>query len=248
MNNYILIKSKYYYIFADSIIKHPMKIRTSEIIAGLFTTFIFVGIFSFVFDTPNFLPDVEEVKSWFKSDDSKSPTKKKKEPSISSGSFGKVLDNFNGVNIYYNGRVSNVQGRNVTEDGYNLGLKFQCVEFVKRYYYEYYNHKMPNSYGNAKDFYNYSYADGAYNKDRGLNQYSNPSYSKPEVGDLLVFGPTQFNQFGHVAIVSKVKRDQVQIVQQNPGSRNPSRQWFPLIDNGGSYNISHQHIIGWLRR
>jgi hypothetical protein len=66
--------------------------------------------------------------------------------------FGQKIDDFNGVAVYYNGKISTVKGRNVTADLYNLGLKYQCVEFVKRYYYKKLNHKMPNSYGNAKDF------------------------------------------------------------------------------------------------
>src|SRR5690554_7449178 len=59
---------------------------------------------------------------------------------------GKAIDSLNNVLVYYNGDVGTVIGRN-TRNGYNLGLKFQCVEFVKRYYYEFYNHEMPDSYG-----------------------------------------------------------------------------------------------------
>ena len=65
---------------------------------------------------------------------------------------GQVVDQFNGVNVYYNGQISHVSGRNLTKDGYNLGQKYQCVEFIKRYYYERFKHKMPDSYGHAKDF------------------------------------------------------------------------------------------------
>ncbi len=49
---------------------------------------------------------------------------------------GQQIDSLNGVYVYYNGSIDNVIGRNTTADGYNLGLKYQCVEFVKRYYYE----------------------------------------------------------------------------------------------------------------
>ncbi len=67
--------------------------------------------------------------------------------------IGQKVDSLNGVVVYYNGGVNHVADRNVTKDGYNLGLKYQCVEFVKRYYYEYFHHKMPDNYGNAKDFF-----------------------------------------------------------------------------------------------
>ena len=55
-------------------------------------------------------------------------------------SVGQRIDSLNGVFVYYNGSVSNVSGRNKASDGYNLGMKYQCVEFVKRYYLEYLNH------------------------------------------------------------------------------------------------------------
>lgn len=79
---------------------------------------------------------------------------------------GDIVDNFNGVNIYYNGGVSNSEGRNLSADGYNIGIKYQCVEFVKRYYYEYLNHKMPDAYGNAIDFYDKALKDGSINVKR----------------------------------------------------------------------------------
>ena len=81
----------------------------------------------------------------------------------SSYTQGEIIDQLDGVNIYFNGKVSNVDGRN-TDNKYNLGLKWQCVEFVKRYYFKYYKHKMPNSYGHAKDFFDNKVKDGALNK------------------------------------------------------------------------------------
>ena len=73
---------------------------------------------------------------------------------------GHIIDEYNGVPIYYNGKdFTNVSGRNLTHDGYNLGLKYQCVEFVKRYYYHKYDHRMPYTYGHAKDFFDQSLDD-----------------------------------------------------------------------------------------
>lgn len=223
-----------------------MKIKTSEIIAGLTTTIIFVAVFSVIFDVPKVLPDFSDFSGWFSSEET--TAKKSSTSHRSSGKAGKVIDSFNGVDIFYNGRVANIQGRNVTSDGYNLGLKYQCVEFVKRYYYEFYNHKMPNSYGNAKDFFSYSISDGKMNTDRGLRQFNNPSRSRPKVGDLLVFGATQWNEFGHVAIISKVSRNSIEIAQQNPGSNNPSRKSYNLDTSNDTYNIGSPYVLGWLRK
>lgn len=46
---------------------------------------------------------------------------------------GQVIDRLDNVAVYYNGGVRHVASRHVV-DGYNVGLKYQCVEFVKRYY------------------------------------------------------------------------------------------------------------------
>lgn len=161
---------------------------------------------------------------------------------------GQKIDSLNGVNVYYNGDVDNVSGRNTTPDGYNLGLNYQCVEFVKRYYYEHFNHKMPDSYGHAKDFFDYEVVDGEINIKRNLTQYTNPSQTKPKVDDLLIFEGTLFNVYGHVAIVSKVTENQIEIVQQNPGSFSSSRVTFPLKKSEGKWRIKQDRILGWLRK
>ena len=83
---------------------------------------------------------------------------------------GQEIDRLNGVAVFYNGGVSHSSGRNLAPDGYNLGLKHQCVEFVKRYYYEHLNHKMPDAYGHAKQFFDTALPDDARNPQRDLVQ------------------------------------------------------------------------------
>ncbi|MFI8602841.1 CHAP domain-containing protein [Cellulophaga baltica] len=161
---------------------------------------------------------------------------------------GQKIDDLNGVVVYYNGGVGNVAGREVTEDGYNLGLKYQCVEFVKRYYYQALNHKMPDSYGNAKDFFSKTLDDGGLNIKRNLNQFTNPSSSKPKVNDLVVYSGTLFNKYGHVAIISKVTEREVEIIQQNPGPFGESRETYDLIREEDKWFIDHSRIMGWLRK
>ncbi|WP_034259969.1 CHAP domain-containing protein [Aequorivita capsosiphonis] len=161
---------------------------------------------------------------------------------------GDKVDSLNGVYVYYNNSVGNVLGRNTTADGYNLGLKYQCVEFVKRYYYEHLDHKMPDSYGHAKDFFVQGVADGKRVKSRNLVQYTNPSSSMPKVKDLLVYDGTTFNKYGHVAIVSKVSDKKIEIIQQNPGASGPSRETYKLIEVAGRWKIEQDKILGWLRK
>lgn len=160
---------------------------------------------------------------------------------------GQIVDSLDGVYVYYNGGVGQTHGRNLAADGYNIGLKYQCVEFVKRYYYEHYSHKMPDSYGHAKDFFDSAVADGKISTRRNLIQYTNPSASKPQKGDLLVYGPTTGNPYGHVAIVAGVSSDKVEVIQQNPGPTASSRVWFGLGNEGGRWKIGNDRIMGWLR-
>lgn len=162
--------------------------------------------------------------------------------------IGQKIDDLNGVGVYYNGNVGNVKGRALTQDGYNLGLKYQCVEFVKRYYYEELNHKMPDSYGHAKDFFVSTIKDGQINKQRNLIQYTNASKTKPKVNDLVVYSGTKLNRYGHVAIISQVSKRDIEIVQQNPGPVGNSRVKYDLIEKDGTWRIKNNQILGWLRK
>lgn len=160
--------------------------------------------------------------------------------------IGQVIDSLNDIPVYYNGRnFTNVNGRNITPDGYNLGLKYQCVEYVKRYYHDYYNHKMPNSYGHAKDLFDTDLEDVAFNQARGLMQYRNSRYERPQVGDILIYGAYDGNPFGHTGIISKVTEDQVEFIQQNFGAK--SRQKLKLVEFMGIYTVADYNIYGWLR-
>ena len=160
---------------------------------------------------------------------------------------GKKIDSFNGVYVYFNGDVSHVEGRNLSPDGYNFGLKFQCVEFVKRYYYDALHFKMPDTYGNAVDFFNPVVSDGKLNSARGLLQYSNGSNSKPAIDDILVFDVSSSNPYGHVAIISDVTEHGIEIFQQNPGRFVKSRVNYDLIHRGNKWIIDNKKVLGWLR-
>lgn len=161
---------------------------------------------------------------------------------------GEEIDRLNGVAVFYNGGVGHTSERNLAPDGYNLGLRYQCVEFVKRYYYEYLGHKMPDAYGHAKEFFNTALPDGAQNIQRDLLQFSNGSSSRPQTNDLLVFGPSLLNHYGHVAIVSVVSDSAVEIVQQNSGPFSPSRKKISLQFKNGLYTLQNRRVLGWLRK
>ncbi len=159
---------------------------------------------------------------------------------------GAPIDNLDGIPVYYNGNIANVFGRNITEDGYNLGLKYQCVEFVKRYYFEKYQHRMPDSYGHAKDFFLSELGDKGYNHERGLMQYKNIRSYTPQKGDILIFNGSSENPFGHMGIVSKVTNEHVEIIQQNWGTK--TRHKMKLVNYNDIFTIADFNVLGWLRK
>jgi hypothetical protein len=163
-------------------------------------------------------------------------------------SVGQEIDRLNGVAVFYNGGIGHSSGRNLAPDGYNLGLKYQCVEFVKRYYCDHLNHEMPDSHGNAKEFFDAALPDGARNLHRDLVQYAKGGSSRPRPDDLLVFGPSLLNRYGHVAIVSAVKENALEVVQQNPGPFGRSREWIRLRSDGGLWRCQNRRVLGWLRK
>lgn len=190
------------------------------------------------------MPDFSGLKNIFKKEEPKAQNKRR---NIPNSKTGQVIDTYKGVKVYYNGSAGNVFGRNTTDDGYNLGLKYQCVEFAKRFYYKAFGHKMKDSYGHAKDFFDQSIPSGSLNSKRGMYQFRNKSFDKPQVDDLCVIGPTPGNKFGHLFIITKVTNKSVEFVQQNPGANNPSRGTYELTNEDGTWNLKAPYLKGWLR-
>lgn len=157
---------------------------------------------------------------------------------------GKRLDSFRGVAVYDNGPVlTTSHGRHFSADGYYFGQKWQCVEFVKRFFYKAYGHRMPDVWGHARDFFDESISQGELNQRRGLLQFRNGANVAPRAGDLLVFTN---GTYGHVAIVSDVKSNRIEVIQQNiPGH---TRDQFSLTKKSGKYEVGNLHRpAGWLR-
>jgi surface antigen len=154
-----------------------------------------------------------------------------------------IIDRFHNVPVYLH-IGKNIRHR--ASDGYNYGLEWQCVEFVKRYYYDHLKHKMPNTYGHAKNFYNHALKDGQRNTERGLIQFSNKSKSKPKVNDLVIMDGHTFNKYGHVAIISKISVNEIEVIQQNTGRY--TRETFKLLHKNGLWEIVNHRLMGWLRK
>jgi surface antigen len=162
--------------------------------------------------------------------------------------IGQKIDSLHGVYVYYNGNGENISERNTSSDGYNLGLQYQCVEFVKRYYYEHLNHKMPESYGHANFFFDTIIKDGEKNILRNLTQYTNPSRTKPKENDIIIFDGSRTNKYGHVAIISKVSDNEIEIIQENLIRCGKARTSIKLDYKNNKWTIINKRVLGRLRK
>ena len=164
--------------------------------------------------------------------------------SYNSFRVGKVIDSYRSVNVYDNGLLYfRSHGKHYGPDGYYYGQKWQCVEFIKRFYCDAKRHKMPDGMGHAKSFFDTSLSDGGLNSRRGLVQYRNGSTHCPQPDDLVVFTDTKY---GHVAIVTQVAPGSVEIVQQNILA-GPRRRLSLVVSNGQYFVTSPRVPAGWLR-
>jgi surface antigen len=159
-------------------------------------------------------------------------------------SIGDSVDSFNAITVYNNGMdYSKSHGKHYNSDSsFYYGKKWQCVEFIKRYYHDHLHFTMPDGMGHAKDFYDPGTDHGKLNKQRGLLQFQNDNDKAPAIGDILVFG----GKFGHVAIVTKISETEIEVIQQNIYMT--PRETFTLSFHNGKYSVGkNKKPNGWLR-
>jgi surface antigen len=159
-------------------------------------------------------------------------------------SIGAKLDEYRGVAVYSNGLIySKSHGKHYSDSGYYYGQKWQCVEFVKRFFQQAHHHEMPDVWGHATDFFDESVPQGELNAARGLFQFQNGGDIYPKAGDLVVFTN---GSFGHVAIICGVTTNEVEIIQQNVLGY--PRQKLPLKWTPKSFIVGDTYQpAGWLR-
>lgn len=124
------------------------------------------------------------------------------------------------------------------ERGIYYGLKWQCIELVRRCYIHMYGvtfiHVM-----HACDIFELKHgSDIETGRKVPFTRVKNNGTSYPEKGDIIVWNQCdEFPVTGHTAIVMRVNKKTIKIAEQNGPTLNGTR----LI------NIHDKNILGWIR-
>jgi len=144
-------------------------------------------------------------------------------------------------NAPFQGKYSDCQ-----EPAGPYGDLYQCVEYIRRFYAE--RDDLPQridstewSGRNAVDFYK--------DPPQGMVVYSNGGLVPPAPDDIMVFSG---GTFGHVAIVTGVSTNSVNIVEQNWSRSGVAI--LPLVSYGGIFTVGARNggptlynVLGWVR-
>ncbi len=143
-------------------------------------------------------------------------------------------------------------------DGIFMGYKWQCVEFARRWLYLNYGWVFDNV-PMAYDIFELRTIRcvSANNDLLPLRSFRNGSFRRPEPGSMLIWKEGgEFEETGHVAIVTEVFDDRIRIAEQNVGDRlwptgqNYARELPVSRDTQGGYHVRCSYddadILGWV--
>jgi hypothetical protein len=180
--------------------------------------------------------------------------------------FGDVVGSFGGVIARSNYLPPSPRVYNIVKDAVgrdvNVGMKWECVEYVRRYYLQTYGMDLRSRHeGDA-----WTFASPTNARKMGLVFYPNGGKVPPRAGDILVSDYRLKKAVGHVAIVTGVDAaaGRINVIQQNrfgtskPVGSNGAFSSLGYSDRthlaGGTafvgpfFTDQTYSIAGWLRR
>lgn len=168
--------------------------------------------------------------------------------------YGEVLGKApSGVEAFSNCNASCVIFDPARHQGTYTGIKWQCVEYARRWLLV----NLGVVYGDvdvAADIWTritgFKAATGT-NGDMTVEKLVNGSSSGPRRGDLLIYG-REYLGTGHVAVVLEADLDQgwVRVGEQNFDNRRWKGKWarqLRVLRDNGKYWILDGYLIGWVR-
>lgn len=166
--------------------------------------------------------------------------------------FGEVLGIGSGnVPAYSNCNAGCVFISPNKKDGTYTGIKWQCVEYARRWL-------LVNKgvvYGDvdiAADIWALDFVTRVKdNVKLKLSTYPNGNKDQPEVGDLLIYAKA-YLKTGHVAVISKIdsKSHTVQVLEQNFKNTKWADGYarsIPFIKQDNKYWLLDSYLLGWKR-
>ncbi len=147
--------------------------------------------------------------------------------------YGDQVGTFNGVIAYSNGSATYNSGSHNTVNGYTTGLKWQCVEYVRRYYFVAYGLQIGAGMN----------ADGFYGNGWGLTKAANGGSTPPVPGAILC---SNSNTNGHIAIVREVGPNYIKVIQQNwSENSDDNAHQFSMTVSNGTYRVNQAGSYSW---
>lgn len=155
---------------------------------------------------------------------------------VSGSSWAGQYASLGDLNVYSNGNgAQDQQGP--------YGLMYECVELAVRW--------AELAFGDNHNSWNVTYATQMWQAGPRLRvpflQHPNGGSDRPQFGDLLVFDSTSSNPSGHVAVVSAVGPDYVDVVEQNYANYAPTGTARLPINGTRMPDRWGLPILGWLR-
>ena len=140
------------------------------------------------------------------------------------GLAGDQVGSYNNV-IAYSNNSSDSGGSNYV-NSYRTGLKWQCVEYCRRYYYMVFGIEMGAN----------TNANGFYGNGWGLSKAANGGTQPPVLGAILC---SASGAAGHVAIVREVGSNYIKVIQQNwNNTTDDNAHVFNMTVSGGHYTVN----------
>ena len=159
--------------------------------------------------------------------------------------FGEIIGITDQGVIAFSNENSNHQANYY--QGIYTGLKYECVEFVRRWLIIVYGITF-ESVDHAKDIYNLNYFSNKIPIKKCINGSDKISF-----GDLVIWtNQGEFKEHGHVAVVVKIKNNQVYIAEQNITNNtwNGKKYSRKLLFNNNilvDKEYPDTKIIGWIQ-
>ncbi|CAF4529516.1 unnamed protein product, partial [Rotaria sp. Silwood2] len=155
------------------------------------------------------------------------------------------------VNAYSNGNDSYYSNENHYLYGIYMGLKWQCVEYARRWTFLRKSSIFENVKG-ANDMWNQiKYIQRVIDKEKfPLKKHSNGSPNRPINESYLIYPIQKDMPYGHVAIIVDVLQYKIRIAEQNfyftYWKHNYCRE-IPFVQKNGLYYIEDEYqVYGWL--